>query len=401
MLEPSIPGDLRSSAPSASSTAAATGATGAGAAGAGVAAESSTLVAAVSSAPAVSLLIPIYNVEPYLAECLDSACRQTLENIEVICINDGSNDGSLSIIKAYAERDPRFKIIDKQNSGYGASMNRGLAEAKGAYIAILEPDDFLEPNALESLYRAAKQHDAQVVKANFWFYWSAPEKRNELIRLITPEKAGLVNPQKTHDIFWFMPSIWSAMYQRSFLEENSIMFLETPGASYQDLSFAFKIWACAERVVLLEEPFIHYRQDNETSSVNSPGKVFCVCDEFAEMERFLDSRPEKDFLRPVKARLKYDSYIWNYWRLNEELRAEFLVRMTKEFVEENRRGMIDYRMFQPWAEADMRAILRDPQAFHAWATATNGEQGRLSALIRYFRLGGLSLVKKRLSYRES
>jgi glycosyltransferase involved in cell wall biosynthesis len=360
---------------------------------------SSTGATDEASTPAVSLLIPIYNVEPYLAECLDSACCQTLENIEIICINDGSNDGSLSIIKTYAERDHRFKIIDKQNSGYGASMNRGLAEAQGAYIAILEPDDFLEPNALELLYRAARQHDAQVVKANFWFYWSAPETRNELIHLITPERAGLVNPQKTHDIFWFMPSIWSAMYQRSFIEENALAFLETPGASYQDLAFAFKVWACAERVVLLEEPFVHYRQDNETSSVNSPGKLFCVCDEFAEMERFLDSHPEKDFLRPVKARLKYDSYIWNYWRLNEELRAKFLVRMARELAEEDRRGAIHYDLFQPWAEADMRAILKDPEAFHAWAMATDGKQGRLSALIRYFKLGGLPLVKKRLTYR--
>jgi glycosyltransferase involved in cell wall biosynthesis len=345
------------------------------------------------------LLVPVYNVERYLRECLDSAQRQTLEDIEIICINDGSVDDSLSIIKSYAEQDSRFRVIDKPNSGYGASMNRGLAEARGSYIAILESDDFMEPNALEALYTAAVKHNAQAVKANFWYYWSVPEEQNRLIRLVTPETAGLVNPQETHSIFWFMPSIWSALYQRSFIEEHNIRFLETPGASYQDLAFIFKVWAHAERVVLLDEPFVHYRQDNETSSVNSPGKMFCVCDEFAEMERFLDNHPDKDFLRPVKARLKYDSYIWNYWRLSEELRGEFFTRMAQELFEEYRRDAIDYALFQPWAEADMRAILKSPEAFHAWASKTNGEQGKFSALTRYFRLGGLPLVKKRLRYR--
>jgi glycosyltransferase involved in cell wall biosynthesis len=352
---------------------------------------------ALSSSPvAVSVLVPIYNVESYLSECLESLEHQTFRDIEIICINDGSTDGSLSIIEEYAGRDARFRVIDKPNAGYGATMNRGLAEAKGNYIAILESDDFLEPNALESLYDAAQQHDAQVVKANFWNYWSIPEERNELVRLITPERAGFVNPQETHEIFWFMPSIWSAIYQRSFIEENGIAFLETPGASYQDAAFAFKVWVCAERVVLLEEPFVHYRRDNDASSVNSSGKMFCVCDEFAEMERFLDERPGKAFLRPVKARLKYDSYIWNYWRLSKELRAEFLARMAQELAEEERQGVLDYRLFQPWAEVDVRAILKSPEEFHVWATKTDGKQGSVAALLRYFRFGGLPLVWKRL-----
>ena len=106
--------------------------------------------------PAVSLLIPIYNVERYLPECLDSAVGQTLMDIEVICINDGSTDSSPEIISRYAAKDDRIKVIDKPNSGYGCSMNLGLQEATGEYVGILESDDFFEPDALESLYRAAK-----------------------------------------------------------------------------------------------------------------------------------------------------------------------------------------------------------------------------------------------------
>ena len=103
-----------------------------------------------SSSPLVSVLVPICNVERYLDQCLESARMQTLKDIEVICINDGSTDGSLDIINSYVNRDPRFKVIDKPNSGYGDSMNKGLEMASGKYVSILESDDFLDPEALES-----------------------------------------------------------------------------------------------------------------------------------------------------------------------------------------------------------------------------------------------------------
>ena len=99
--------------------------------------------------PVLSLLVPIYNVERYLRECLDSAVAQTLEDIEIICINDGSTDNSPAIICEYMQRDARVKMIDKANSGYGDSMNRGLEMARGKYVGILESDDFMVPDALE------------------------------------------------------------------------------------------------------------------------------------------------------------------------------------------------------------------------------------------------------------
>ena len=200
--------------------------------------------------PVVSLLVPIYNVEKYLRECLDSAKSQTLSDIEIICINDGSTDSSPDIIREYMQADSRFKIIDKANSGYGASMNQGLDAACGKYIGILESDDFFEPDALEKLVNAAEAAEAQVAKANFWFYWSTPEEKNELFELVTAPMTGhVVNPHKETEIFYLKPSIWSAVYRKDFLEQNGIRFLETPGASFQDSSFNFKVWAMADRVV--------------------------------------------------------------------------------------------------------------------------------------------------------
>ena len=127
--------------------------------------------------PKISLLIPIYNVERYLRECLASAQAQTLKDIEIICVNDGSTDESRSILEEFLS-DARFHVIDKENSGYGASMNRGLDAARGEYIAILESDDFLDPDALEVMYATAKANDADMVKSDFFLYWSKPNPRN-------------------------------------------------------------------------------------------------------------------------------------------------------------------------------------------------------------------------------
>lgn len=351
------------------------------------------------STPKVSILVPCYNVERYLAQCLESLRTQTLEDIEVICINDGSTDSTADIIERFRVEDARFRVIEKENSGYGASMNRGLDSARGTYVGILESDDFCEPETFARLTAEADKTKASAVKANFFFHWSAEEpadRKNELIGGGTPR---VVDPAAYPPLFWYMPSIWSALYRRDFLQENGIRFLETPGASYQDLSFTFKVWACASKVALLPEAFVHYRQDNEASSIHAPGKVFCVCDEFGEIERFLDAHPEKSALWPIETRLKFDSYIWNYWRLDVNLRKRFLERFEADFKAAEAAGTIDYDLFQPWSEADLRHILTNAADFHAWATRTQGKQTGAASLARYWKVGGLALVLKRLTYR--
>ena len=193
-------------------------------------------------APAVSVLVPICNVERYLEECLDSLLAQTFSDFEAICINDGSTDGSRAIIQRYLDADPRFRVIDKPTSGYGASMNLGLDHAAGAYIAILESDDFYEPNALELLVSAARANVSDVVKADFYLYWSQPEPRDELFGILDERQVGrTMRPLDDVAIFFRKPSIWSALYKADFLRASGIRFLETPGASYQDAGFNFKV----------------------------------------------------------------------------------------------------------------------------------------------------------------
>lgn len=320
------------------------------------------------AAPAISVLVPICNVERYLEQALDSLLAQTFTDFEVLCINDGSSDGSLDIIKRYMANDQRFRLIDKDNSGYGASMNLGIDTARGEYIGILEPDDFFEPNALELLHGLTKvgTDDApvDVAKANYWFYWSTPKERNQLISVCTPAMAAEpFNPRDQRDVFYCIPSIWSALYRREMLNEGGVRFLETAGASYQDLGFQFKVWVKSQKVAMSEEPILHYRQDNEASSVNDTQKAMYVCKEFDMALRFIRHDPQREMLEKVLFKLRYDSYMWNFARLVPEQRREFVPVMQKDLRAGFKGGAYDRTLFADYQDAALRYLMQHPKRF--------------------------------------
>ncbi len=370
--------------------------------------------------PKVSVLIPICNVERYLVECLNSVQAQTLKDIEIICIDDGSSDSSPQIIDEYVSSDTRFRAIHKSNSGYGDSMNLGLAQATGEYVAILESDDKFEPYALERLVGLADSANAEVAKADFWLYWfgegeldceqgsqdkqgqqgeqdqqDQQEQRKVPFKIIDSSWIGrVVDPLQEQEIFYRKPSIWSAIYRRDFLQNNNIKFLGTPGASYQDAGFNFKVWASARRVVFDNEQVLYYRQDNEKSSVNSPNKVFCVCDEYKEMKRWLHERSElEEQLAYVLTRMKFNTYLWNFERLSPELRSQFIMRASVEFSSDIKDGLVDFDMFDPAGKADFLCIANEPEKFLDLREKFAGSS-KIDTLKRYGAMGGVPLVAK-------
>ncbi|MBE6691706.1 MAG: glycosyltransferase [Ruminococcaceae bacterium] len=325
------------------------------------------------NSPKVSVVIPCYNVEKYLHQCLDSVINQTLTDLEIICVNDGSRDSTLSIIKEYEAKDSRIKVIDKPNGGYGESMNRGFDMATGEYIGIIESDDYADLDMFEKLYTCAKEHNLDAVKSGFYFYYSKGEERNvpnpiasrvASSRTFCPT-ADFKSDMELVEFFNIKPTIWSAIYRKDFVRQHNIRFNETPGASFQDTSFNFKVWSCAKRVRLMKECFLHYRQDNESSSINNPGKVYCVCDEYAEIQRFLDENPLlKGKLEPLMVRIKFDSYCWNYERLSEPLQAEFIRRLYDEFMSHKIDGTLQKKYFEWYKWARVHQILDNPDAYH-------------------------------------
>lgn len=298
--------------------------------------------------PKVSIVMPIFNASKFLKQSLGGLVQQTLKDIEIICVNDGSTDDSLALIKEYAFQDERIKIIDKENSGYGNTMNEGIRIATGEYIGILEPDDFADFEMYKCLYSVAKKYNADVVKSNYYEY-SQKENNDTFFEVLKGLEYDTVSSAHQNEKIIFMrPCIWSAIYKRSLLLDNHILFNETPGASYQDTAFAFKIWVCAQRVIFVKEAYLHYRIDNENSSVKSSGKIFSICDEFQSMQSFLNLNLEnkKKFSKILQA-LKLDSYTWNLGRIAPEYRPFFKDQIALELIKADYDGTLDKNYFDP------------------------------------------------------
>lgn len=340
--------------------------------------------------PRVSVIVPVYNVERYLPRCLDSLKAQTLEDIEFVCVNDGSTDASLELLRQAAREDFRFRVIDKPNAGYGNTINRGISEASGAYIGIVESDDFVEPDMFDRMLAYAEKGSLDVVRANYWLYWSVPEERNELVDLCRDELCKKVfNPREMADPFFFPPALWSMLVRRDLIVSNGLRLLETPGASFQDTSFSFKIWALARRAGLLHDAVLHYRQDNEASSINNRNKAYYVCDEYAEVERFVREDLGDMDLMPLVQKRKFDAYVWNLDRIDISLRSEFAHRASTEFQKARIRGWIDIALFSPRERRSLEVLVRNPETYVARLDEglSTSRPAALSRILRRLRGG--------------
>lgn len=223
--------------------------------------------------PKVSIIVPIYNVEKYIHQCVDSILKQTLRDIEVILVDDGSPDGCPRIVDQYAKKDARIKVIHRQNAGYGSAVNTGLGVARGKYVGIIEPDDWIEPTMMEELFDAAKESGSQVVKGMFWKTNSTLPKGQRDTVFANPSGVDLRlapnSPFKISEwpqLLAFHASLWSAIYNREFLrtlEKGGVLFQETAGASYQDFPFIVKVLCAAKKIRVVKKPFVHWRNDPE------------------------------------------------------------------------------------------------------------------------------------------
>ena len=314
--------------------------------------------------PKVSVLVPVYNVEKDLRECLDSLINQTLEDIEIICINDGSTDSSAQILEEYRTKDKRIRIIHKTNTGYGNSMNIGLNNARGEYVGILESDDFTEKNMYEDLYNLAKEYDADIVKSDWYCYWTQKNDSRKCGK-ISPKKSNkIINALQEKSLLKLQPSIWSAVYKRDFLNSNNLNFLETPGASYQDTSFYLKSIISAQKIVLTPKAYVHYRQDNLNSSCRSREKVFAICNEFNEVENFIQSNPEyqTEFQEYIYA-IQYRAYFATMMRIDERYVDDFLEVFSNKFRELYNKGCLGGFFFSRNNKQDVLCLINNKKKF--------------------------------------
>ena len=310
----------------------------------------------------VSVVVPIYNVSRYLRECLDSLINQTLKEIEIICVNDGSTDSSLEIIKEYALKDRRVRCIDKKNEGYGKSVNRGIDEASGVYIGIVEPDDFVSLQMYEELYELAEENNLEVVKGDFAEFSGDEINRNIIKRKIILKDElyfKVVRPRDVNEFFRGYLMNPSGIYKRDFLREKDIRHNETPGAAYQDQGFWFQIMKNANRFFLTDTCVYYYRQDNPNSSISSVEKVYCICDEYEFIRNKLQGELQGQFFCCM-----VNNYLGTYKRISEKYKLDFLKRFRDDIKYLTEKNMLDESFLNEEEKRIYLEIMNDYKEFH-------------------------------------
>ena len=211
--------------------------------------------------PKISVIIPVYNVEKYLRECLDSLLNQTFKDIEIICVNDGSTDGSLNILNEYASKDSRFIIINQNNQGLSAARNNGLNVAKGDYVAFLDSDDYiLNSDYFEKLYNACEKHNADIAVASII---RGNDKKSKYIFKVEKEEIGdsFIDKLKICDV----PDsnyVWNKLYKRESLLATGITF--PVGKLYEDLYYTHKVLYYVDKLVSVPNVSIFYRKRSDS-----------------------------------------------------------------------------------------------------------------------------------------
>lgn len=224
----------------------------------------------MTNEPKVSVVVPIYGVERYLRQCVDSILAQTLTDIEIILVDDGSPDACPAIVDEYAAKDSRVVAVHQPNGGYGKAVNHGISLARAPHIGIIESDDWIEPTMYEKLYTRATQTGADVAKCMFWKYDST-QPAGQQDKLYTSRVGDLRSapdspfcPRDWAPVFAFHASLWSNLYRTDFLRQ--IPIIETAGAGYQDFPFIMEVLARAQKMSVVKEALLHYRVEEGQGS---------------------------------------------------------------------------------------------------------------------------------------
>ena len=226
----------------------------------------------LKKSPAISIVIPIYNAERYLAECLASLARQTFRDFEVIAVNDGSADGSLALLRRAEKEYDFLRVIDQENGGVSAARNNGMAAARGEYLGFVDADDYAAPNYLERLYRTCVDNDADISCCYYYYKFDAPEFLWQY-------------PFRCHGIFdrtqamnlllhdtQMQGLMWNKLFRRSLFTENHIVF---PAMKcLEDMIVMNQLFSHIHRLAVIDEPLYYYRKHSSSALASiTPGKI--------------------------------------------------------------------------------------------------------------------------------
>ena len=318
----------------------------------------------------VSVVMPSLNVAAYIRECMESVINQTLNEIEIICVDAGSTDGTLEILEEYQKKDSRITILHSPVKSYGYQMNMGMDAAKGEYLAIVETDDYIKPNMYEELYKLAEDNYLDIIKSDHCLFVTDDKGEKHfsyrpMIGNLDICKYGVAYaPAENLGLFKFGVNIWTSLYNMSFLRTNNIRFNESLGAAYQDNGFWLLTMALARRLMYHNKAYYMLRRDNPNSSIHSKEKVFCICDEYDYIRNEIFKRPElaKTFL-PICAYRRFTNYEGTYERVADEYKEMFLERFASDFKKLMDAGELQGEYFDMKISVRLRMLLDDPKAY--------------------------------------
>ena len=213
--------------------------------------------------PKVSVIIPVYNVEQYLRQCLDSVLGQTLKEIEIICVDDGSTDKSLDILKEYQKKDGRIIILQQKNQYAGVARNNGIKIAKGKYLSFLDSDDFFVNNMLENMYNRAEKDNSDIVVCG-WRNFDDKLKKTTARHAVKTGKL-LFSPEEMKDcLFTFCkPNPWSKLFRKDLFIKTGLRFEELMRCN--DLTCIYSSFVLANKISIINEPYIYYRSNQKNN----------------------------------------------------------------------------------------------------------------------------------------
>ena len=269
--------------------------------------------------PKISIIVPFYNVEKYIDKCLYTLVNQTLQDIEILIVNDGSKDKSIEIAKKYEKEYPEKIIyLEKENGGLSDARNYAIKYAKGEYIAFLDSDDYVELDMYEKMYETAKKENCDMVECDF--YWEYPNKSKKDIGKIYENKKEMIEKIRV--------VAWNKLIKRTILKESKIEFPK--GYRYEDVEFTYKLVPYLNKISFVKEPFIHYvqRENSISNSQNERTKEI-----FIILENVINYYKEKNIYNEYKEELEY---IYTRYLL-----CSSLLRMVKIKDKEIRENLLE------------------------------------------------------------
>lgn len=233
----------------------------------------------------ISIIVPVYNMELYLEQCLDSLINQTFRDIEIICINDGSHDGSIDILNKYAKQDERVSIINKKNGGLSDSRNVGIKKATGKYIMFVDSDDWIDIDTCKNAYDIAEKNKSQIVmwsyvrefgnktKSKKIFSTSKENYKDREVNMLRRRLFGLTNEELANpENADSLVTAWGKLYLREIIALNNIEFIDTKIIGTEDALFNIEVFGYVNKVSYIDEYFYHYRKVNKDSLTTSYNK---------------------------------------------------------------------------------------------------------------------------------